>query len=60
MIWHVKLVKPTSIFAVVFFTAKISDYEPVLFFPSCLALLYEFFLSNATSKMVIENVVKVL
>ena len=37
LIWYVKLVKHTSIFSVVFFTAKINDYKPVLFFPSCLA-----------------------
>ena len=37
LIWYVKLVKLTSIFAVVFFTANINDWKSVLFFTTCLA-----------------------
>ena len=42
------------------FTGKTNDYEPVLFSPSCLAQLSEFFLSHVTSHVILENVVKVL
>ena len=59
-IWYVKLVKPTSILTVVFFTAKIDYYKPVLFFSSRLTQLSEFFLSHIASHMIIENVVKIL
>ena len=51
---------PTSILNVVFFTAKIDYYKPVLFLPSRLTQLSQFFISHIASHMIIENVVKIL